>query len=156
MISNDLRLFSGRQSVSFGTLPCQQVAWTKILGPIYRLRWRIEMIFKAWQSHLRLRALNCRTADLLRLSVMTKLLFCIAGYRMCDPLELMGDEQRHVSLLRLARILGECACWFAATILGVSMAQWLDWHLHRRLFYERRRVRKNFCELLAETQARLA
>jgi hypothetical protein len=128
----------------------------KVLGPIYRLRWRIEIIFKAWKSHLRLREFNCRTADLLRLSVMTKLLFCIAVYRMCDALELMGDEHRHVSLLRLARILGECACWFAATILGVSMAQWLDWHLHRHLFYERRKDRKNFYELLAQMQPRLA
>jgi hypothetical protein len=128
----------------------------KALGPIYRLRWRIEIIFKAWKSHLRLGELNCRTADLLRLSVMTKLLFCIAVYRMCDALELMGDEQRHVSLLRLARILGECACWFAATVLGISMAQWLDWHLHHHLFYEGRKDRKNFYELLAEMQARLA
>jgi hypothetical protein len=128
----------------------------KALGPIYRLRWRIEMIFKAWKSHLRLRELNCRTANLLRLSVMTKLLFCIAVYRLCDALELLGDEQRQVSLLRLARILGECACWFAATILGVSMAQWLDWHLHRHLFYERRKDRKNFYELLAGIQASLA
>src|SRR4029434_9055978 len=45
------------------------------LGPIYRLRWRIEIIFKAWKSHLRLRELNVRTAELLGLSMMTKLLF---------------------------------------------------------------------------------
>jgi hypothetical protein len=87
---------------------------------------------------------------------MTKWLLCIAVYRLCDALELMGDEHRHVSLLRLARILGECACWFAATTLGVSMAQWLDWHLHHHLFYERRKDRRNFYEFLAQMQARLA
>lgn len=74
------------------------------------LRWRIEIIFKAWKSHLGLRQLNGRTADLLRLSVMTKLLFCIAVYRLCDALEMMGDTSGHVSLFRLARILGHCAC----------------------------------------------
>lgn len=120
----------------------------KALQPIYRLRWRIEIIFKAWKSHLGLRQLNCRTADLLRLSVMTKLLFCIAVYRLSDALELLGHEERHVSLLRLARILGHCACWFAAALLGVSVAQWLDWHLHHHLFYEVRKDRKNFYELL--------
>jgi len=106
---------------------------------IYRLRWRIEIIFKAWKSHLRLRELNCRTATLLGLSVLTKRLFCIAVYRCCDALELLGDDQHHVSLLRLARILGQCACWFAATCLGLSMAQWLDEHLRRHLFYESRK-----------------
>jgi hypothetical protein len=52
----------------------------KVLQPVYRVRWRIEIIFKAWKSHLGLRQLNCRTASLLRLSVMTKLLFCIAVF----------------------------------------------------------------------------
>jgi hypothetical protein len=125
----------------------------KALPPIYRLRWRIEIIFKAWKSHLGLRHLNCRTADLLRLSVMTKLLFCIAVYRLSDALELLGDAERHVSLLRLARILGHCACWFAAALLGVSLAQWLDWHLRHHLFYEVRKDRKNFYQLLLKTSS---
>jgi len=121
----------------------------KILQPIYRVRWRIEIIFKAWKSHLGLRQLNCRTANLLCLSVMTKLLFCIAVYRLCDAVELLGDQQRHISLLRLARILGQCSCWFAATVLGVSLAQWVEWHLHHHAFYEQRKDRKNFYETLA-------
>ena len=127
----------------------------KVLQPIYRLRWRIEIIFKAWKSHLGLRELNCRTGALVRLSVMTKLLFCIAVYRLCDALELLGDHCRHVSLLRLAKILGECSSWFAATLLGVSLAQWLEWQLHQHAFYEVRKDRKNFYELLAELSPRL-
>jgi hypothetical protein len=81
----------------------------------------MEIIFKAWKSHLGLRQLNCRTANLLRLSVMTKLLFCIAVYRLCDDIELRGEQSRHTSLLRLARILGQCACWFAARPRGMGM-----------------------------------
>jgi hypothetical protein len=122
----------------------------RALCPIYRLRWRIEIIFKAWKSHLGFRALNCRTPDLVRLSVLTKLLFCIAVYRLCDALELLGDAHHHVSLLRLARIMGQCALWFAITFLGLSAKQWLEWHLARHLFYEQRADRKNFYELLAE------
>lgn len=122
----------------------------KVLQPIYRLRWRIEIIFKAWKSHLGLRQLNCRTEELVRLSVMTKLLFCITVYRLCDALDLLGDHSRHVSLLRLAKILGQCACWFAAKLLGISLSQWLESHLHHHLFYELREDRKNFYELLAE------
>ena len=99
------------------------------LQPIYRLRWRIEIIFKAWKSHLGLRQLNCRSASLLSLSVLTKLLFCIAVYRLCDALQWTGSASHHVSLLRLARILGQCACWFAAQLLDLSVTQWLQWHL---------------------------
>jgi len=122
----------------------------KVLQPIYRLRWRIEIIFKAWKSHLGLRQLNCRTEELVRLSVMTKLLFCITVYRLCDALDLIGDHSRHISLLRLAKILGQCACWFAATLLSASLSQWLECHLHRHAFYEARKDRKNFYELLAD------
>jgi Transposase DDE domain len=121
----------------------------KVLQPVYRVRWRIEVIFKAWKSHLGLRQLNCRSANLLRLSVMTKLLFCIAVYRLCDSIELLGQQERHLSLLRLARILGQCSCWFAATVLGVSIARWVQWHLHHHAFYEHRKDRRNFYEMLA-------
>lgn len=122
----------------------------KALQPIYRLRWRIEIIFKAWKSHLGLRQLNCRTAPLLCLSVLTKLLFCIMVYQLCNALELLGDHHKqHVSLLRLARILGQCACWFAATMVGLTTEEWVEVHLKKHLLYERRRDRKNFDELLA-------
>lgn len=36
----------------------------KALAPLYRLRWRIEMIFKAWKSHLGLRQFNARSGSL--------------------------------------------------------------------------------------------
>jgi hypothetical protein len=119
------------------------------LQPIYRLRWRIEIIFKAWKSHLGLRQLNCRTAPLLCLSVLTKLLFCTLVYQLCNALELLGDHHRHVSLLRLARILGQCACWFGAMMVGLTIEDWVEAHLKNHLLYERRRDRINFYELLA-------
>jgi len=115
----------------------------KVLQPIYRLRWRIEIIFKARKSHLGLRQLNCRTAPLLSLSVLTKLLFCIIVFKLCNALELLGDHQHeHVSLLRLASILGHCTCWFAATLLGLTPDQWVEASLQKHLFYELRKDRK--------------
>jgi hypothetical protein len=120
------------------------------LQPVYRLRWRIEIIFKAWKGHLGLRQLNCRSLDLLHLSLMTKLLFGIALYRLCDALEWTGAAPRHVSFLRLARILGHCASWVAVVLLNVSMTQWLDGHLRHHLFYEPRKDRKNFYQRLSE------
>jgi hypothetical protein len=125
------------------------------LVALYRLRWRIEIIFKAWKSHLGLRQFNTRSAALLRLSVMTKLLFCVAVYRFCQALELLGHGQRHVSLLRLARIISQCACLFATAILQITPAQWLEHHLTEHLFYEQRKDRKNYFELLAKLNAPL-
>jgi hypothetical protein len=120
---------------------------------LYRLRWRIEMIFKAWKSHLGLRQFNAHSAGLLRLSVMIKLLFCALVYRFCNALELLGDGRRHVSLLRLARIIGQSACLFAAAVVRLAPEQWLEYHLSRHLFYEQRKDRKNFFELLAQVCA---
>ena len=136
-------------NVSRGVWPAQALA------SLYRLRWRIEMIFKAWKSHLGLRQFNARSANLVRLSVMTKLLFCLLIYRFCNALELLGDGQRHVSLLRLARIIGQCACLFAAALLGITPEEWLDYQLVHHMYYEKRKDRKNYYELLAELNASL-
>jgi hypothetical protein len=139
----------------FVTNVSAQVWPAHCLSPLYRLRWRIEMMFKAWKSHLGLRQFNARSADLLRLSVMTKLLFCVLVYRFCNALELLGDGQRHVSLLRLARIIGQCACAFATAVLHLTPKRWLEHHLKSHLYYEKRKDRKNYFELLAEVDAGL-
>ena len=127
----------------------------KALAPLYRLRWRIEMIFKAWKSHLGLRQFNTRSGSRLRLSVMTKLLFCVLVDRFCQALELLGDARRQISLLRLARILGQCACWFAAAVLEMTPAQWLEHQLTHQVFYERRHDRQNYFQLFQELNAGL-
>jgi hypothetical protein len=125
------------------------------LGPLYRLRWRIEIIFKAWKSHLGLRQFNPRTASLLRLSVMAKLLFCVLVCRSCQGLELLGEGRRHVSLLRLARLMAQCAGYLAAALLEITPMQWLEQQLSRHMFYEQRKDRKNYFELLAEVGTEL-
>jgi hypothetical protein len=128
----------------------------KTLAAVYRLRWRIEIIFKAWKSHLGLCQLNCRSPILLELSVLTKLLFCAIVCQACDQLELLCAPDHHVSLLRLGRILGQCACWFSAVVLGISVACWLRSCLGRHAFYDRRQDRSNYYQLLAATPTALA
>ena len=127
----------------------------KVVAAIYRMRWRIEMIFKAWKSHLGLRQFHCRSVKVLRLSVMTKLLFCVLVYRCCQSLELLcGRTDRHVSLQRLARIMANCACLIEAFLLDVSPERLWEHSLGQHVFYEQRRDRKNFCELFAEVATR--
>ena len=52
---------------------------------------------------------------------------------------------------RLARILGHRACWFAATLLGLTPDQRVEASLQKHLFYELTNDRKNFWELLNAT-----
>lgn len=128
----------------------------KTLVTVYRLRWRIEIIFKTWKSHLGIRQLNCRTPALLQLSVLTKLLFCVMVCQICDVLELHCAADQHVSLLRLGHILGQCACWFAAAVLGLSVPQWIKFRLSRQSLYEQRKDRKNYYQLLSQAGNPLA
>jgi hypothetical protein len=128
----------------------------KTLVAVYRLRWRIEIIFKTWKSHLGLCQLNCRTEVLLLLSVLTKLLFCAVVCQLCDVLELNCPAHQHVSLLRLGHILGQCACWFSAAVLGISVSQWLEFCLTCHALYEQRKDRKNYYQLFSQTEDALA
>jgi len=123
----------------------------KVLAAIYRLRWRIEMIFKAWKSPLGLRQFYCRSAKVLRLSVMTKLLFCVLVYRCCQSLELLcGQIERHVSLQRLARMMAACACVVEARLLGTTPQRLWEHSLADDIFYEQRKDRQNFGEIFAQ------
>lgn len=122
-----------------------QTIWpANALAKVYRLRWRIEVIFKAWKSHLGLRALNCRTADLLRLSVLSKLLFCACVVGCTASLEAFCSDKRHVSLLRLARTLGQCSLVIVASLLQITPQKCLQHALERQIFYETRPDRINF------------
>jgi hypothetical protein len=88
---------------------------------------------------------------MLRLSVMTKLLFCVLVHRCCQALELLGcGVDRHVSLQRLARVMANCACWVEALLLGTTPERLSAHSLAHHAFYELRNDRKNFCELFAE------
>ncbi len=117
--------------------------------PVYRLRWRIEIIFKAWKSHLRIAELNFASEPMLRLCVMTKLLFCALTHYACAALERLSPNTMQVSLLRMARILNECATLIAATVLGIPPAEFLSHLIRSHAFYEHRTDRNNFNQLLA-------
>jgi hypothetical protein len=127
----------------------------KALFWVYRLRWRIEILFKAWKSHLRYAELNQRTELLVRVSVLTKLLYCMVVAKFSDTLESLCGQQQHVSLLRVARMLGQCAGLFAAAVLQITPEAWLAHQARHHIFYEKRRDRQNFYELLKFVDAGL-
>ena len=127
----------------------------KALFWVYRLRWRIEIVFKAWKSHLRFVELNKRNERMVRLSVLTKLLYCMVVTHFTDTLESLCGQPQQVSLLRVARMLGQCAGLFAAAVLRLTPAEWLAHQARTHIFYERRSDRKNFYELVKFVDAGL-
>jgi hypothetical protein len=73
-----------------------------------------------------------------------------------DTLESLCGQPKHVSLLRFARVMGQCACLFAAALLRLTPAQWLAHQIREHIFYEKRSDRRNFYELIDFVNAGLA
>ena len=65
-----------------------------------------------------------------------------------NALEFLCGSEKQVSLLRVARVVGQCACLFAAAVLQLTPAQWLAHQVREHIFYEQRSDRKNFHELI--------
>ena len=140
----------------FVTNVSQDVWPAEVVVNVYRLRWRIEIIFKSWKSHLRLCELNCRGADLVRLSVMLKLLYCLLTFRCFQNIKTRAPRHQHVSLLRFTRVLGYCGPLIAAIILRITPARLLEHYLAKYIFYEPRQDRQNFPQQVAALMKGLA
>ena len=128
-------------------VPC--ALWpTRHIPSLYRLRWRIETLFKAWKSSLRLRELSTQTPDMLELHLVTKLIFCAFAYRTCMHIELVDHQDRPASILRVCRILSSVAIYYEAAILGLRIPQLLALLIERHAFYESRSDRSSFPSVL--------
>jgi hypothetical protein len=126
---------------------------TQQLPIIYRLRWRIETLFKAWKSYLALTELNDRSLAMVHLSVMTKLIFCAFVYRTCQHIEISLDNpSRHLSVLRVANILSAVALCLEAAFVKLTPKRLLAQLIDHHAFYEQRSDRRNFQEDILATQ----
>jgi hypothetical protein len=115
---------------------------------VYRLRWRIEIIFKAWKSHLRLADLNVTSETMLRASIGAKLIFCTIMHRFHHSIEILSAPDKHASILRVANLLSDCAALLAAAILRIRPLELLALLIKSHAFYENRPDRPNFAEAL--------
>jgi hypothetical protein len=154
--NRDHRCVPGRQHLAlmdwslFVTNVSSEVWSPKVLARIYRLRWRIEIIFKSWKSHLRLRELNCRSANLVRLSVLLKLFYCLLTAGCFQALARAVSPSPGLSLLRFSRAFAHCGILISAVLLQLRPDQLLAHYLSKHAFYEKRPDRKNFQQCLSE------
>jgi hypothetical protein len=118
---------------------------------MYHLRWRIEIVFKAWKSMLALEKLNFHSERMLHISLALKLLLCIFIHGAAFSLEFASRRRgRHVSILRVARIIRDSLPLLMAQLLGVSPMELFEFRILRHSFYEHRKDRKNFYAKLYE------
>ena len=113
------------------------------------MRWRIETTFKAFKSHLALADLADQCVEMIRLSVMTRLIFCAWVCRACHHLELQACPRQHTSLLRVASIFAGLGICFEAMVLGIPVTQLMTLLIDRHAYYESRKDRVNFQEALS-------
>jgi len=120
---------------------------------LYRLRWRVEIIFKAWKSHLGLHHVSQLGRHQVEVLVYGLLLFAVL---MHDHTPLASEPIRGgpsrppsppLSLLRVAQFFGS---WLLALLLAElhpsDLQQRMRQQLHAHCRYDRRR-RKNYVDL---------
>jgi hypothetical protein len=127
-----------------------------IAAKLYRLRWRVEILFKAWKSHLGLHHVSKLGKHQVEALVYGLLLFAVLMHHHTpladEPTEDRASPHRPppLSLLRLAQFFGS---WLLPLLLAQlhpdHFLQRLREQIYAHCRYERRR-RKNYADLRSE------
>lgn len=121
------------------------------LAQIYRLRWRIEILFKSWKSHFKLTQLPAGSPQQIEILLYSRLLFISLFQTTFGLLSryFQDTHQRPLSLLRLARFLTEHHALLPALLdrsEGLSLLQGL---LLKHCTYDKRKNRPNFAQYIS-------
>ena len=130
-------------NVAEETLSAQQ------LLEVYGYRWRIEIIFKCWKSHLNLDKLFNTQAKLTKENVDITLFLCLVWItlffaRMYNFFlhEIYTKKKKILSVLKFAKFVKE---HFTELLTNPNSDFWID-HLAYYCSYKKRNDRLNFCE----------
>jgi hypothetical protein len=137
------------------TIETEQADFQQLLT-LYGLRWRIEVIFKAWKSHVKFDLLHRVSKFQMHIICKARLLLiaCCTNI-ILGPLQLRLSQgyQARISLLKLMRFLCASPDNFIRAVLSLSAdtldAQGFTKTVLRYCCYDRRN-RKNHCEILLE------
>lgn len=132
-------------------IPAAKAGFGEILG-IYGLRWRIEVIFKAWKSHLAFDNVHRVSKRQLNILLKARLLVIAAASNLFRKFEsiLWRKHRRRMSLLKfmdylaagpkqLMRVLDPAADQAEAASLEKALAKYCC--------YDKRKKRQNFAEI---------
>ncbi len=140
------------------TIGADKADFKKILQ-LYGLRWRIEVIFKAWKSHLKFGVLHQVSVIQMRVLLHARLLVIAAAFRLYRGLEevLWRQHRARLSLLKFINYLAispvhlrrvtEC---LKETTGEAGPSKALLKALARYCCYGKRKTRRNFTEIWEE------
>jgi len=133
------------------TIPATLAGFKEILA-IYGLRWRIEIIFKAWKSHLKFPLLHRVSKLQMAILLKARLLIITACTNLVyGPLErrLLQNYDRRLSLLKFMRFLSKSPARFIRVLQSPSFCQQEHRVFHEALVrygcYDKRK-RQNYYE----------
>jgi hypothetical protein len=115
------------------------------LVELYALRWRIEIVFKAWKSHFRLGQLTEVSAEQLAVVILAKLIW-ICWFSV--HWTVLVSQGLKVSLLKLAQWWSKFAMALCLSPQKISSGLRLD-YLTYYCQYDKRKDRPNFLEKCA-------
>ena len=107
------------------TIPAALASFKEILA-IYGLRWRIEIIFKAWKSHMRFPLLHRVSRLQMAILLKARLLIITACTNLVyGPLErtLQQNYSRRLSLLKFMRFLSKSPAHFIRVLQSSSLCK---------------------------------
>lgn len=146
-------------SIFITTIPKEQADFKRILI-IYGLRWRIEIIFKGWKSHLQFAKLHNVSENQLRVILTARfimIVICMQNiYNPCYH-RIFSKYKRHLSMLKILNYLMKnpekiLEILRSNTSENYQMATSIDYALVKYCTYDRR-VRPNFSQILIATVA---
>lgn len=133
------------------TIPAALASFKEILA-IYGFRWRIEVIFKGWKSHLKFPILHRVSKLQLAILLKARLLIITACTNLVyGPLErtLLRNYDRRLSLLKFMRFLSQNPARFICTFRSLTLTDLENRALHETLVryccYDLRK-RQNYSE----------
>lgn len=124
---------------------------------LYRLRWRIEIIFKAWKSHFGLAQVRKLAGRQVEVLVYGLLLFAVLTHHhlpLADHPTTIDNPARTPPPLSLLRLTSFLSTWLLATLFShldpAQLHQRLRTQINAHCRYDRRR-RTNYASLRAAT-----
>jgi hypothetical protein len=116
----------------------------------YLVRWRIEIIFKAWKSHFNLKSIPNGNKHYVLCIVLAKLLFIVCFQVLYDRLNaFMHDKHKcGISILKFASLINSCASWLFSALAN-NDAKLIASVLNAHCTYEKRNNFRNFHQQIA-------
>jgi Transposase DDE domain len=152
------KLLTFQEYTFFITNMSEELAPTKFVGTLYRLRWDIEQIFKTWKSHLRLDVLKGTRPERIEVFLYAKLVGILLLGIVCDYLkgrELRFRKNAEVSEKKVAEFMlsTNIFAYLFGSCISKQIIEFLEEDYWITSFFKQKRGRKTTLERINNLEA---